>query len=700
VPEGWLAGRSTPTDGSNLQAGDADGVQCDVCHRLTNPDGSEHAGVQVAPFIANDERTPPTGYYGTAQSVLSDGSAKLGPYSDAEARHQFLPSAFHRSVDFCGTCHDVSNPVVGDLAHNNGAQVPLAPGTFSGVPGSPVAGKAAFNNFPYQYGVVERTYSEHKASLLSQTLVSSFATLPVELQTGALLKTYQAATLAGTGGNYADGTPRYFSCQSCHMRPVIGQGCNKNPPLRTDLPVHDQTGANYWAPAAIQWLDAAGKLRLGGGLTPDQIGAMNLGALRAKQNLDDAARLSVTGNLLRVVNLTGHKLITGYPEGRRMWIGIRWLDSSGVLLAEDGAYGPIEVMIDGSPVVVQTLLDLEGHYTRVYEAHGALTQEWAAQLLALGVSPALPLAFDRVTGAVTHTLGQLGAQAPGSHQESFHFVVNNKVVKDNRIPPWGMAYDKARERNILPVPATQFGNPGPGGTYRYWDEVPLNPPFGAHHAEIALRYQPTSWEYIQFLDRANTGNVAFLAAEGRNLLDAWLSTGMAEPYTMATVSWNSVVPACSDGINNDGDGFSDGADPGCVASAGAFEDDRDGVADPADNCAGVPNADQANFDADALGDVCDPDDDQDGLLDPVETDTGIYLSADDTGSDPLDPDSDDDGFRDGVEVAAGSDPNDPASVPAIAVPALSGRVLALLVGCFAALTLLRLRRRPPADQSA
>jgi hypothetical protein len=42
----------------------------------------------------------------------------------------------------------VSNPAVGDLAHNNGAQLPLAPGSFSGVPGAPVTEKAAFKNFP------------------------------------------------------------------------------------------------------------------------------------------------------------------------------------------------------------------------------------------------------------------------------------------------------------------------------------------------------------------------------------------------------------------------------------------------------------------------------------------------------------------------------------------------------------------------
>ncbi|MHC4235729.1 MAG: multiheme c-type cytochrome, partial [Planctomycetota bacterium] len=34
---GWYAGRSTPTDGSGLAAGDDDGVDCDTCHKVTNP---------------------------------------------------------------------------------------------------------------------------------------------------------------------------------------------------------------------------------------------------------------------------------------------------------------------------------------------------------------------------------------------------------------------------------------------------------------------------------------------------------------------------------------------------------------------------------------------------------------------------------------------------------------------------------------
>ena len=145
--------------------------------------------------------------------------------------------------------------------------------------------------------------------------------------------------------------------------------------------------------------------------------------------------------------------------------------------------------------------------------------------------------YDRVTGAVDNTLGQLAAQAPGTYGETFHFVLNNTVAKDNRIPPYGFSYDEAHTRNALPVPANQYGSPAAGGTYNYWDEVALNPPPGATRAEIRLLYQPTSWEYVQFLYLANNGQNAFLANEGVNMLNAWLNTGMAEPHVMATANW-------------------------------------------------------------------------------------------------------------------------------------------------------------------
>ena len=539
---GWYGGRSTPTDGSGLAAGDADGVDCDPCHKMTNPDNSEHLGVMVAPFLANEPGTTSgiLGYYGSGMLSLWGNSDKLGPYKDAAARHRSMPSAFHRSVDFCGSCHDVSNPAVGDLAHNNGAQNEEATVVASGVPGSPVDLKAAFNNQPHKYGVVERTFSEYKSGLISKTMVSNYTSLPSDLKAGAIKAAYESAK-----GNYSDGTTRFFSCQTCHMRAVTGLGCNKNPPLRTDLPLHDMTGGNYWAPDAILYQNSQGMLRLGGGMTATQIEATGAGKARAMQQLKLAASLEVTGDTLKVTNLTGHKLITGYPEGRRMWLNVKWYGDNSILLREDGRYGDLAVTgVDGVSTV-QTILNQDDPYTKIYEAHYAMTQEWASQLVVLGYSASLPISYDRVTAATTYTLGQLAVQPPGTSHESFHFVLNNKVVKDNRIPPYGMSYDEAKLRNTLPVPVAQYGSPGPGGSFNYWDEFTLTPPAGANYATIDLLYQPTSWEYIQFLKLANNGQNAFLAAEGDNLLKAWLNTGMARPYVMASAIWGTApVAAC------------------------------------------------------------------------------------------------------------------------------------------------------------
>jgi hypothetical protein len=540
---GWLAGRSTPTDGSGLAAGDSDGVDCDFCHQVTNPDNSETnlQGVMNDPYIANDGQE---GWYGSGMASIWGGSDKLGPYDNAEARHKFIQSKFIRSVDFCGTCHDVSNPAVGNLAHNFGAQI-TAGITADGALDGSVDTKAAFNNAPYKYGVVERTFSEYKSGLISQTLVDDYLTLPQDLQGGALEAIYNDATEGGTkSANFEDGDPRYYSCQSCHMRPVFGQGCNKNPPFRNDLALHDMTGGNYWMPEAILYLDTQDKLRLGGGLSNVQIDAINDGKLRAKQQLNLAASLSVTGNTLKIVNHTGHKLISGYPEGRRMWLNIKWYDGT-TLLREDGKYGKIDTIINGNPAQVDSIIDLHDTNTKIYEAHYGMSQEWAAQLSSLGYDDGMILSFNRTTGTVTHTLGDLVASANGTELETFHFVLNNVVLKDNRIPPYGMSYDTAQTRNSLPVPADQYGNPGTGGAYNYWDEFALNPPAGANSATIDLLYQPTSWEYIQFLNLANKGQNAFLANEGTYMLEAWLNTGMAAPYVMASTSWGNAQPSCT-----------------------------------------------------------------------------------------------------------------------------------------------------------
>ena len=111
-----------------------------------------------------------------------------------------------------------------------------------------------------------------------------------------------------------------------------------------------------------------------------------------------------------------------------------------------------------------------------------------------------------------------------------------------------------------------------------------------------------------------------------------------------------------------------------LVDIGAFEyqfgqvdpdSDRDGIPDNMDNCIIVYNPEQADTDSDSVGDVCDDDDDNDGLPDIVETNSGVFVSPGDTGTDPLIADTDGDGVNDGDEVAAGTDPLDHTSYPGV-----------------------------------
>ncbi|MBL8754034.1 MAG: hypothetical protein JNK15_12110, partial [Planctomycetes bacterium] len=322
-----------------------------------------------------------------------------------------------------------------------------------------------------------------------------------------------------------------------HMEPVVGEGTAFGiSPIRYDLAVHDLTGGNTWVPNAIQWLDnqSPSLLRLGQNLTPTMTAAMNRGVLRARGMLQRAGALDISGNSLRVTNLTGHKLISGYPEGRRMWLRTRWRNEQNQLLREDGSYGSFTATVNGTPYTVSSITDPNAH---VYESKLGITQDWALQLLGMGVSPTTPLAFDRVTGAVTLTLVQLASMPPGSEHETFHFVLNNKVLEDNRIPPWRMDRNSAVARNAQPMPATQYGNPAPGGFYAHYDDVPLAPPAGATRADVELLYQTSSWEYIQFLRLANPGTSAFLATAGQDLFAAYQATGGSSPEVMTTARW-------------------------------------------------------------------------------------------------------------------------------------------------------------------
>jgi hypothetical protein len=425
---------------------------------------------------------------------------------------------------------------------------------------------------------------------------------------------YQSAMLAG--GTYEDGTARTFNCLGCHMRADVGEGCNKaGTPTRADLPKHDLTGGNYWVWPLIKYQDQQGTLRLGGGLTAIQLAAMDAGQIRGEDQLRMAADVDVSGNTVKVVNLTGHKVITGYPEGRRMWLNVKWYDVNDQLVGEDGAYGPLckdsndnvvgctdpasvgPVTVTnpstGQPVQVESIIDLHPDpllgELPIYEVHPAMTQDWAGVLNSVNAAHygPIPLGYNRVTGAVEGTIAELASGSLGPYVGTFHFVLNNYVASDNRIPPYGMDYETARVRNALPVPTGQYGAgtasyDGMTGVYEYWDNVAITPPSPtAVRADITLYYQGTSWEYVQFLWKANNEQNAFLGQEGVNFLDAWLNAvpaaPMVPPFVMATATWPACDPApeiCNDGQDNDCDGLVDcddvadcGTDPACCTAS-------------------------------------------------------------------------------------------------------------------------------------
>ena len=179
---------------------------------------------------------------------------------------------------------------------------------------------------------------------------------------------------------------------------------------------------------------------------------------------------------VRIINNSGHKLPTGYPEGRRMWINVRFFDAQGLLIAESGHYDPVTA-------------DLTHAGTKIYECE---------------IGP------DAAVAALTGL-----TEGP-----SFHFALNNKVYKDNRIPPRGFTNAKFESIQALPVGATYADG-------QYWDDTPYGIPCDAASAEVTVFHQTTSKEYIEFLLNENTTNNA-----GQIAYDQWVAHGKSAPVVM------------------------------------------------------------------------------------------------------------------------------------------------------------------------
>jgi FlgD Ig-like domain len=460
TPFGWMSGRSNPTDGTQLTALDRDGVACGFCHRVVDPVYKPGISPVEDQAVLNQLAAgdlPLT--YSNGQFVVDPDIRKRGPYLDAGAFHPRLYSPLHTSSDFCGTCHDVSNPVFNRTGSDDYTPGPLD---------AQATSFASTDLMP-----LERTYSEWKHSAYpSGVYQPEFA------------------------GNKASGI--VSTCQDCHMRDVSGQGCNDpGAPVRADLPLHDMTGGNAWIPSIIASLypgetDAA---------------ALNAGAQRAVSMLQKAAGLGVTyaveadsfRALVTVTNRTGHKLPTGYPEGRRMWLHVVARDELGQKIYESGAYDAATGVLSMAPEPV------------VYECK-------------LGVSAGLG-------GAVGVPSGP-----------SFHFTLNDTVVKDNRIPPSGFTNASFATFGGRPVDPHHAGQEPLYVDGQNWHVAEYPLPSNAHSVIVRLLYQTTSKEYVEFLRDENTTNTA-----GDDLYNLWVANGRGAPVEMERDSIAMTITSVDEG---------------------------------------------------------------------------------------------------------------------------------------------------------
>jgi MYXO-CTERM domain-containing protein len=241
---------------------------------------------------------------------------------------------------------------------------------------------------------------------------------------------------------------------------------------------------------------------------------------------------------VRVTNETGHKLPTGYAEGRVMWLEVvaRY---QGEVVWSSGRYDPDAQTIEDDAQV------------RRYEA---IAERWAD-----------------------------GTQ--------LHILLNDHWVVDNRIPPKGLVAnldtDPVGDRYVLQ----------PDSTWPHFDEVDYAfaptqlldaTPGEADELELSVRlmYWINTPEYLDFLADENQTNDA-----GTHVVDAFAQVGGSVPLVLAEAS--TVVPLSGLSEPGETDTTSETSSEGGSESAGTTTDGSSGGADEVEGGeAGIDDATQ------------------------------------------------------------------------------------------------------------
>lgn len=453
APRAFVAGREAAIAMDELDPDDLSGVDCELCHRMLD-----------------DGVTPP----GNARYTIDD---VVGPDLDIPKRgpweygpglvpmHGWAYDPYVGDSRMCGTCHDVTTPAMRVDADGNPLGVPFGE---------------------------QRTYSEWKNS------------------------------------DFAAPGEGFQSCQDCHMPAVADvAGCAEFNAMGETHPTggrrHDLAGANRRMVELLKQLYGdAGEMEI-----TDTVYDLALASI--DRTLAEAATLEVVAPAtvdlaagidawtVTVTNETGHKLPSGYSEGRVMWLEVlgrvgeevvyssgRWIDGQG---------------LEGDP------------QQRTYEA----------------------LAVEHGSGV------------------KFHLLRNNTWTVDSRIPPRGLKQDLETD------PVGDRYALLPDQTWPHFDTVsyafppaqvvdptPDDPAEDTMTLSVRLLYLINTPEYLQFLADENQTNDA-----GATALALYEGLGPAAPVVLAEWSQAVTVSGLLGPDDTSSGGSSEGDDGGPPTTGGS-----------------------------------------------------------------------------------------------------------------------------------
>ncbi|MCH2133914.1 MAG: hypothetical protein MK116_09210 [Phycisphaerales bacterium] len=452
APTAWGSGKSTNGVLEDLSpVDDYDGINCNFCHRMVDAVAdaeNPEEDTLILQALIDAGTLPDPASPGNGQFIFDPTDSRRGPLDDItlnmHGAAQIHVSPFHKESAQCASCHDLGNPVF-ELQSD---------GTYALTDYD--TAHPTLNT--YEMMPEQRTYSEW--------LASDFADGGVQFDDGRF------------GGDHPTGLMQ--SCQDCHMPKASGANCafwylpDIGP--RDSLSLHHFSGANSWVLGAVHDLYDPGDTSL----TDESVAASidrTISLMQAASDMD----VTQAGDELtiRVTNWSGHKLPTGYPEGRRMWINVQFYDDTETLIEEIGAYDYETAELDITDV-------------KIYE-------------MQLGVD-------ETVAALVNIPVGK-----------SFHLVLNNVILKDNRIPPKGFTNAEFEAIQAQPVNYTYADG-------QHWDDTIADIPDGAAKAVVTMYHQTTTKEYIEFLRDANVTDL-----KGQIAYDAWVARGKSAPVPMDSV---------------------------------------------------------------------------------------------------------------------------------------------------------------------